>query len=451
MENKRKHIVVYWLFMIGLFLIVLFSQQLVASIMQGSLSTSKYGPEATFEIIWAGLVLIIILVFKNKYIFTQKREGFFNSFQYILPELLLSGFFILISIISILVKDNPLDWHAVFNLALYCLFIGIVEEFLCRGWLLNEFLERYSRNRKEIILSILFSSLIFGVVHFVNIGETQGFFETLVQVMNAAAGGIFLALVYYKTKNIWVVVATHAMWDFSLLLSQANSMGECLSGKPTLLSISVNIVQGIVLIVAYLLFCYWMYRQTDLYPKEKKGNKDYLIGIGIALYIGGLLLLNVPDEGGLCPEYKNKMIDTPYQVHYYYYGDYSLGNTDLVLGTNSDNGRVWINNTDTEEHVYLTKDDDYLDYILIDNALDFTIIILTDYNIIYYGNYSKVDIEGTKDYMNTIKAGLEKKVVPNSNALGVIEIDGDGYLYPMIRTELNEYLYFDKTGKLYLD
>ena len=95
MEKKRKHIVIYWLFMIALFVGVLLSQQLVASMMQGSLSTSKFGHEATFEILWAGLVLIIVLLFKNKYIFTQDRMGFFESVPYILPELLLSLFFAL--------------------------------------------------------------------------------------------------------------------------------------------------------------------------------------------------------------------------------------------------------------------------------------------------------------------------------------------------------------------
>ena len=196
-EKKRLPLFWYWIFMIVLFLIIMLSQNVVAGIMGGSLVTSRFGEDATFEILWAGLVLVVVLLFKNKYIFTQKREGFFKSFQYILPELLLSGFFILISVISMIAHNNPIDKFAIFNLMLYCLFVGIVEEFLCRGWLLNEFLERYSRNRKEIILSILASSFIFGVVHFINIGETQGLFETLVQVLNAFAGGVFFALVIH--------------------------------------------------------------------------------------------------------------------------------------------------------------------------------------------------------------------------------------------------------------
>ena len=445
--KKRKHIFVYWLMMIVLFVVVLFAQQIVASIMQGSLSTSKFGEEATFEILWAGLVLIVVLLFKNKYIFTQKRLGFFESFQYILPELLLSGFFVLISVIGIIANDNPLDIYALFNLALYCIFIGIVEEFLCRGWLLNEFLERYSNNKKEIVLSILFSSFIFGVIHFINIGETQGVFETLVQVMNAAASGVFLALVYYKTKNIWVVVASHAIWDFSLFLSQANSMGECLASDPTTLSIVMNILRGLILTGAYLLFCYWIYRQTDLYGKEIKSTKDYLIAIGIVLYIFGLIF--VFDGGGesLCPDYSRKAIDAPYKISYYNYEKYKLENTDIVLEVDSDTGKLWLKNEKTDEHCYLTENTKYRDYLLIDNYNYFSIMIQTSYNVVLYGNYAKSEITSLKDFNEK----LEKHVVPDIASLGVIEVEDDEYQYPMIRSTIGEQLYFDSKEKLYIN
>ena len=49
-EKKRKSIIVYWIWMVILFVMVLLSQQVVASIMQGNLSSAKYGAEDTFEI-----------------------------------------------------------------------------------------------------------------------------------------------------------------------------------------------------------------------------------------------------------------------------------------------------------------------------------------------------------------------------------------------------------------
>ena len=451
-EKKRKSIIVYWIWMVILFVMVLLSQQVVASIMQGNLSSAKYGAEATFEILWSGLVLLIVLLFKNKYIFTQKMEGFFASLKYILPELLLSGFFCLIGLLNIFTSGNPASLASVFNLALYCLFIGIVEEFLCRGWLLNEFLERYSNNKKEIILSIIFSSLIFGVIHFINVGETQSFIETCVQVMNAAAGGVFLALVYYKTKNIWVVVASHAIWDFSIFLSDVSSLGDCLSGTATSFGIVMNIIRGLVLIIAYSFFSYWLYRQTDLYQKEVKNTKDYYMAIGVALYIVGLLFLYVPEEGTLCPEYTRRKIDNPYQVIYSHSLEYHIENTPLSLGYDEESGRVTFQNTVGKYEVFLTEEDDKVyDYLLIENDDYYSILIQTSYNVVYYGNYSKNNIIGTKEYLEKVKKSLVKTVGPDISRLGILKIEGNLYQYPMLVSSLGDYLYFDRDGKLYIN
>ena len=451
MEKKRKPIFVYWLMMIALFVGVLFAQQIVASIMQGSLSTAKFGADATYEILWAGLVLIVVLLFKNKYIFTQKREGFFESFQYIIPELLLSSFFILLSIVEIIRNQNPLNIYALFNLALYCLFIGIVEEFLCRGWLLNEFLERYSQNRKEVFLSIIFSSFIFGVIHFINIGDKQGFFETLVQVMNAAAGGVFLALVYYKTKNIWVVVASHAIWDFSLFLSETNSLGDCLPGPTSSYGIVMNVLRGSVLIAAYALFCYWLYRQTDLYVNENKKPKDYLIGIGVFLYVIGLLFIGDRTAEYMCPDYTRKAIDESYRVSFYDYKNYPVSRTNLVLEEDPDTNQLMMRNTYTEETAYLMDDVPYRNYILVDNKNTFSIIVQTSYNTVLYGKFSKIDISMNENFLEDMKKSFKKEVVPEISDLAIIEVVDDDYYYPSIRTTIGELLYFDSNDKLYMN
>ena len=53
-EKKRLPLFWYWIFMIVLFLIIMLSQNVVAGIMGGSLVTSRFGEDATFEILWQG-------------------------------------------------------------------------------------------------------------------------------------------------------------------------------------------------------------------------------------------------------------------------------------------------------------------------------------------------------------------------------------------------------------
>lgn len=448
-KNKKKEsIIFYFIKMIILFNVVLVLQQIYAGAGVKALSTSKFGSEALFEIIWSGLVLIVILLFKNKYIFTQKREKYFSSFQYILPEIILSFIFLIFSIISLIANGNPVDFRAIANLGVYCLFIGIVEEFLCRGWLLNEFLERYSDSKKEIILSILFSSFIFGVIHFFNIGENQGVAETLVQVMNAAASGVFLALVYYKTKNIWVVVTSHAFWDFSLFLSEVNSLGDCLSGAPTQAIILGNIIRGIVLTGAYLCLCYWLYVKTDLYNKEVKVFHRMLLPAGIITYMVGLLFINLSTENYYtCPEYGMKKIDDSYRVSFYNYKDYSVPKYGISLKTEDNN--IILHDNSNEYSVVLS--DEYYDYLLVDNDDRYSILIQVGNNSVLYGSYLKSEIILDKDYLEKVKNDLNLYVVTEIGKLGTLSIKNSEYKYPIIQSNIGEYLYFDKDNKLYID
>lgn len=446
-EKKKVPIFVYFIGMIFLFVVYLFAEQIFASVAANSIATSKFGSEALFEIMWAGVVLIVVLLYKNKYIFTQQQEKFSESIKFIMPEIVLSIFFLFISLIGLIANNNPVSIGAIFNLGIYCLFIGIVEEFLCRGWLLNEFLERYSDTKKGTILSIIFSSFIFGVIHFINIGETQGVFETLVQVMNAASSGIFLALVYYKTKNIWVVVFSHALWDFSLFLSQANSLGDCLSGVPTKEMIICDIVRGLVLTAAYLCLCYWMYVQTDLYTKEKKGYKKFF-PIGVVVYLIGLFFINMTAEDYYsCPEYTRKKIEDPYRVVSYNYDEYDVEFFGLKLEGSNDG--IALKSTVGGSSVNLV--DEYYDYLLVDNDNSYSILIQVGANSVLYGNYPKSQISFDEEYLNKVKEGLSKYVVTDINGLGTLSIQNSEYKYPVIKSTLGEYLYFDKDNKIYID
>lgn len=446
-EKKKVPIFVYFIGMIFLFVVYLFAEQIFASVAANSIATSKFGSEALFEIMWAGVVLIVVLLYKNKYIFTQQQEKFSTSIKFIMPEIVLSIFFLFISLIGLIANNNPVSIGAIFNLGIYCLFIGIVEEFLCRGWLLNEFLERYSDTKKGTILSIIFSSFIFGVIHFINIGETQGVFETLVQVMNAASSGIFLALVYYKTKNIWVVVFSHALWDFSLFLSEANSLGDCLSGVPTKEMIICDIVRGLVLTAAYLCLCYWMYAQTDLYTKEKKGYKKFF-PIGVVVYLIGLFFINMTAEDYYsCPEYTRKKIEDPYRVVSYNYDEYDVEFFGLKLEGSNDG--IALKSTVGGSSVNLV--DEYYDYLLVDNDNSYSILIQVGANSVLYGNYPKSQISFDEEYLNKVKEGLSKYVVTDINGLGTLSIQNSEYKYPVIKSTLGEYLYFDKDNKIYID
>lgn len=462
--KKKQNIYKFFIKMIFIFLVFLLLQQILSSILLTSMKNERYGEEALFEIIWAGFVLLLLLLYKNRYIFTEKRETFKNGFKYVVPEVIMSCIFLLISIVSISTSSMSINIFSIINLLILCIFIGIVEEFLCRGWLLNEFLERFSKNKKEILLSIIFSSLVFGLIHFFNIGESQNFIHTFVQVLNATASGIFFALVYYKTKNIWLVVFSHAFWDFSLMLMEHNQFVDCYNEKSLSNNgIILNIIGGIILLVGYLIISYWLYRKTDLYSGNDKNDKNVLIIIGIGIYLIGLFggeLFTSKEDEMTCPIYHDKKIGSEYSQTFLNYKDYELNiknetnlndndeDYNFVLTTNNDEDKVIFENKNINSSVVLF-DDIYQSYLLVENNDSFIIVIQNSSNTVLYGRYLKSEVKNDKAYLNKIKSELTEYHVPNIRMIRTINIKNNAYNYVMIETTINKPMIFDVDDVLY--
>lgn len=88
------------------------------------------------------------------------------------------------------------------------IYIGVMEELICRGFLCR-FIEEKSNRKKAVFIS----SLLFGMFHLVNIGSFPLIYVFL-QVLYAFAIGIAFALVFYKTKSLLACIAVHSIVDF---------------------------------------------------------------------------------------------------------------------------------------------------------------------------------------------------------------------------------------------
>ena len=457
-KNKKKNIVKYFLKMVVLFFVFLILQQVFSTIILMSLKVERYGTEAIFEIIWAGFVLLLLIMYKNRYIFSQKRESFFDGFKYIIPEVIVATIFLIISIATIATSSMPINILSIVNLLILCLFIGIVEEFLCRGWLLNEFLERFSSSKKEIILSIIFSSFVFGVIHFLNLGAGQNFIETCVQVVNAGVSGIFLALVYYKTKNIWLVVFSHFYWDFSIMLMDHSQLVDCYNTNSSSTHVVLaSIVSGIIIIIGYLIMCYWLYRKTDLYEKKDKNNqKNYLVPLGVIVYLLGIfsaaLILN-GDEYQVCPVYEYKTVGNEYIITMNNYHKFEMigsnGKSQYNYEVYSDDKKekVLLDNTLINKTVALS--DTYYDYLVVENSDSYSIIIQEDTNKVLYGTFLKNNMESSEEYTNFIKDNLKEYYTPGINGIYTLHEKDKNYNYIVLDTDVNKKMIFDEDSKLY--
>ncbi|MCA0932729.1 CPBP family intramembrane metalloprotease [Lutimonas saemankumensis] len=83
------------------------------------------------------------------------------------------------------------------------------EEVIYRAFLINRFTELGLDSTFGKILAVIFSSIIFGLVHF-EWGPTG--------IVSTAMMGLVMGIFYLKYKNLWILVLAHAYMDTLLLV-----------------------------------------------------------------------------------------------------------------------------------------------------------------------------------------------------------------------------------------
>ena len=98
--------------------------------------------------------------------------------------------------------------------ALECLAIGLFEELAFRGVIFLMFAEKRHATRKGLFWSLVLTSAVFGAVHLVNVLMGAGIGAVILQIGYSFLIGAMCSVVLLKTRNIWICVALHAIYDF---------------------------------------------------------------------------------------------------------------------------------------------------------------------------------------------------------------------------------------------
>ena len=98
--------------------------------------------------------------------------------------------------------------------AFSCFCVGFFEELAFRGCALMLLLKSRTATKLKIFMAIFWSSVVFGAVHLVNI-FTASPGAVILQIGYSALIGGMCSLVLLETKNIWICVFIHALYNFA--------------------------------------------------------------------------------------------------------------------------------------------------------------------------------------------------------------------------------------------
>lgn len=160
-----------------------------------------------------GIIFIMILFFLGyKEMFKFKQAG--KALLVMLPAFLISinNFPISAYLNGRTELNEPV--YRIFLFFIECLSVGFFEEILFRGIVLFVLFDIFLDKNNGIILSVVSSSLIFGLLHIFNVFDGASMRVIIEQIGYSFLMGMLWAVMYVKTKNLWLVMLLHATYNF---------------------------------------------------------------------------------------------------------------------------------------------------------------------------------------------------------------------------------------------
>ena len=99
-----------------------------------------------------------------------------------------------------------------------CLLTGVFEEGVFRVLALDAFESTFGTSRLGVLYAAITGSVGFGVLH-VSIGEASAagsaiaWTQAAIKPVQAGLFGFFMAAVFVRTRNLWIIVGIHALFD----------------------------------------------------------------------------------------------------------------------------------------------------------------------------------------------------------------------------------------------
>lgn len=149
-----------------------------------------------------------VYVKKENLLSLNKPEFKLIDFKY-LPFIILTVSNFIVSIVSRFSLNETISTMDILKSLILSIFIAFNEELVFRVVIIKEMIVGLNRFK-----TILFSSIVFGLIHLVNIGSFASIPYVLLQVLYSFGMGLVLALIFTNTYNFIYVFIIHFLFDF---------------------------------------------------------------------------------------------------------------------------------------------------------------------------------------------------------------------------------------------
>ncbi len=191
------------------------------------------------------LLMAVLGLAKNRFNITGFFKGFVSGWPLLLIGVLyfivlltgtnFSTYFIGVNVIAIVA--------IIFDM--FC--TGLFEEVLMRGVVFQSLTEKMGKDRQGNMKSMILSSFLFGLIHLLNYSEGL-LIATVSQVLFTFFIGMFLCSIFIRSgRNLWVVIALHAVFDFTTLILQQRFVYNTAPGNP---ATDMSLLMGIIIVAA---------------------------------------------------------------------------------------------------------------------------------------------------------------------------------------------------------
>ncbi len=418
----------------------------IAGLLYQTLFYGKYNTMFISELVILLFALIMLLLGKRLSILKPCGKSIIYGIKRGMPILVVS----LISLFSSLtgILGENLNIPNLISLIILAITIGMAEEFFFRGFIQGEIVDAYGKSRKQVIISVVVSGVIFGLVHITNALSGQDIITTLMQVLQASSLGILLGSIYFITKNIWSVVFLHAFYDFAIMLSEVNSYKDCINSTDiSMIMLIFTLVVSLIYVVIYLVGAYLnlQKRHVNEYIGEEvtdeiivkdgenatKAKKLVIVVIVLLFLASPLIPANEVENFQICYTYEN--VDINGEINFALDNEFVLNDVKLYV---DDNNLVMENIDGENKTVIETLENDIYDIYVYEIDSDYHILLNAN-EILYYGVVNKDSVAVTSEFTSILINSFQKYDVPEIMDIGKLE-SNDG-VYPLIKSYVSDY------------